>query len=135
MTAVRLRDDILRSVAVPLMQQHQLILQQDNAQPHVARVCREFLAKNNIFPLDWPSYILDVSPTEHLWVDLDSRVRKRQNPPTALAQLRNALVDEWNNIPMRTVKALVNSIQRRIKAAAAARGDGGRGTRDIDHCS
>ena len=42
-------------------------------------------------------------------------------PPATLAQLRNALIDEWNNIPMRTVNALVNSIQRRIKAATAAR--------------
>ena len=49
-------------------------------------------------------------------------------PPATLAQLRNALIDEWNNIPMRTVNALVNSIQRRIRAATAARG----GTPDID---
>ena len=47
MTAVRYRDEILRPVAVPLMQQHNLILQQDNARPHVARVCQDFLANNN----------------------------------------------------------------------------------------
>ena len=50
------------------------------------------------------------------------RVRKRRNPPATLAQLRNALTDEWKNIPMRTVNALLNSIQRRIRAATAARG-------------
>ena len=66
-------------------------------------------------------------PIEHM-CELDRRVRKRRNPPTplptsaTLAQLRNALIDEWNNIPMRTVNALVNSIQRRIRAATAARG-------------
>ena len=54
--------------------------------------------------------------------ELDRRVRKRRNPPATLAQLRNALIDEWNNIPMRTVNALDNSIQRRIRAATAARG-------------
>ena len=57
-----------------------------------------------------------------MWDELDRRVRKRRNPPATLAQLRNALIDEWNNIPMRTVNALVNSIQRRIRAAMAARG-------------
>ena len=51
--------------------------------------------------------------------------------PATLAQLRNAMTDEWNNIPMRTVNALVNSIQRRIRAATAARGGAG-GTPDID---
>ena len=52
-----------------------------------------------------------------------------------LAELTNALVDEWNNIPMWTVNALVNS-------AASARGVGGGGgggeagsKQDIDHCS
>ena len=106
----------MRPVAVPLVQQRNLILQQDNARPHVARVCQDFLANNNIAPLAWPPYI------EHMWDKLDRRVRKRRNPPATLAQLRNALIDEWNNIPMRTVNALVNSIHRRIRTATAARG-------------
>ena len=117
-----------RPVAVPLVQQRNLILQQDNARPHVARVCQDFLANNNIAPLAWPPYSPDLTPIEHMWDELDRRVRKRRNPPATLAQLRNALIDEWNNIPMRTVNALVNSIQRRIRAATAARG----GTPDID---
>ena len=116
------RDEILRPVAVTLVQQRHLILQQDNARPHVARVCQDFLANNNIVPLDWPPYSPDLSPIEHLWDELDRRVMKRRNPPATLAQLRNALINEWNNIPMRTVDALVNSIQRRIRAAMAARG-------------
>ena len=141
MTAVRYRDEILRPVAVPLVQQRNLILQQDNARPHVARVCQDFLANNNIAQLAWPPYSPDLTPIEHMWDELDRRVRKRRNrlpppplppPPTphaTLAQLRNALIDEWNNIPMRTVNALVNSNQRRIRAATAARGGG---TPDID---
>ena len=122
MTAVRYRDEILRPATVPLVQQRNLILQQDNARPHVARVCQDFLANNNIAPLTWPPYSPDLTPVEHMWDELDRRVRKRRNPPATLAQLRNALIDEWNNIPMRTVNALVNSIQRRIRAATAARG-------------
>ena len=127
MTAVRYRGEILRPVAVPLVQQRNLILQQDNARPHVARVCQDFLANNNIAPLAWPPYSPDLTPIEHMWDELDRRVRKRRNPSATLAQLRNALIDEWNNIPMQTVNALVNSIQRRIRAAMAARVGGGGG--------
>ena len=122
MTAVRYRDEILRPVAVPLVQQRNLILQQDNARPHVARVCQDFLANNIIAPLAWPPYSPDLTLIEHMWDELDRKVRKRRNPPATLAHLRNALIDEWNNTPMRTVNALVNSIQRRIRAATAARG-------------
>ena len=52
LTAVRYRDEILRPVAVQLVQQHQMTFQHDNARPHVARVCQDFLANNNIVPLD-----------------------------------------------------------------------------------
>ena len=100
MTAVRYRDEILCPVAVPLVQQRNLILQQDNARPHVARVCQDFLANNNIAPLAWSPYSPDLTPIEHMWNELDRRVRKRRNPPATLAQLRNALIHEWNNIPM-----------------------------------
>ena len=54
LTAVRYRDEILRPVAVPLVQQHQMTFQHDNARHHVARVFQDFLANNNIVPLDWP---------------------------------------------------------------------------------
>ena len=81
MTAVRYRDEILRPVAVPLVQQRNLILQQDNARPHVARVCQDFLANNNIAPLAWLPYSPDLTPIEHMWDELDRRVRKRRNPP------------------------------------------------------
>ena len=80
MTAVRYRDEILRLVAVPLVQRN-LILQQDNARPHVARVCQDFLANNNIAPLAWPPYSPDFTPIEHMWDELDRRVRKCRNPP------------------------------------------------------
>ena len=85
MTAVRYREEILRPVAVPLVQQRNLILQQDNARPHVARVCQDFLANNNIPPLAWPPYSPDLTPIEHMWDELDRRVRKRRNPPPQLS--------------------------------------------------
>ena len=75
LTAVRYRDEILRPVAVPTFQH-------DNARPHVARVCQDFLANNNIVPLDLPPYSSHLSPIEHLWAELDRRVRRRRNTPT-----------------------------------------------------
>jgi transposase len=81
LTGVRYRDEILRPVAVPFVQEHHLIFQQDNARPHVARVCQDFLANHNSNPLDWPPYCQDLSPFEHLWDEMDRRVRGCRNAP------------------------------------------------------
>jgi transposase len=75
LTGVRYRDEILRQVAVPFVQQHHIIFQQDNARSHVARVCQDFLANYNINPLDWPPYSPDLSPIEQLWDEMDRRVK------------------------------------------------------------
>ena len=122
LTAVRYRDEFLRTVAVPLVQQHQMTFQHDNAGPHVARVCQNFLANNNIVPLNWPPYSPDLSLIEHLWDELDRRVRRRRNTPNTLVQLRTALLEEWENISIRKINALVNSMQRSIRAVINARG-------------
>ena len=52
-------------------------------------------------------------------------------PPPTLDQLRAALLEEWDNIPMR-INALMNSMHRRIRAATDTRGGWGGGRiRDI----
>ena len=52
LTAARYRDEILRPHVIPFLQKHNLTLQQDNARPHVARICQVFLANNNVQPFD-----------------------------------------------------------------------------------
>ena len=59
---------------------------------------------------------------------MDRRVWWRRNAPATLDQLRAALLEEWDNIPMRKKNALMNSMHRRIRAVTDVRG----GIRDID---
>ena len=127
LTGVGYRDEIPRPVAVPFVQQHHLIFQQDNTRPHVARDCQDFLVDHNINPLDCPPHSPDLSPIEHLWDKMDRRVRGRQKAPVTIDQLRAALLEEWDNIPMRRINALMNSMHWRIRAVTDARG-----VRDID---
>jgi hypothetical protein len=47
---------------------------------------------------------------------MDRRVRGRRNAPATVDQLRAALLEEWDNIPMRRINALMNSMHRRIRA-------------------
>ena len=43
------------------------LLVQDNARPHVARVCRQYLDDKGIDAIDWPSYSPDLNPIKNFW--------------------------------------------------------------------
>ncbi len=78
------------------------MLQHDNAQPHVARICTQFLEVENIPVIAWPAYSPDMSPIEHVWDALDWRIRQRVPVPYNIQQLRTAIKEEWTIIPQAT---------------------------------
>jgi len=66
------------------------MLQHDNAQTHVERIFTQFLEAENITVLSWPVYLLDMSPTEHVWDALDCRIWQRVPGPANIQQLSTA---------------------------------------------
>ena len=98
------------------------IFQQDNAKPHTARITVEHLNDNNIQPLSWPAKSADLNPIEHIWDALDRSIGNRAVQPKNLADLRNALVEEWNNFPQYKIRKLIASMRRRCQAVIDARG-------------
>ena len=125
LNAQKYRDRVLAPHVVPLLQNHGIIsvFQEDNARPHVARDNIQFLRNNNIdFIDDWPSKSPDLNPIEHLWDNLDTHVWQRQNPPGNVNELRDALLEEWNNIPQAQINNLIHSMRRRCQAVSNAHG-------------
>ena len=67
-------NQILQPEAVPFLQRHgPAILMHDNARPHVAWICRQFLNRNNVNVLPWPAVSPDMNPIEHIWIILVER--------------------------------------------------------------
>ena len=92
-------NQILQPEAVPVLQRHgPAILIHDNARPHVARICRQFLNRNNVNVLPRPAVSPDMNPIEHIWDYLGRKVRARGNVHSVM-DLEKALIQEWNNIP------------------------------------
>ena len=101
--------------------------QQDNARPHTARITVTYFNNQNIRTLPWPSLSPDLSPIEHLWDELDRRLRVRNvpppHPPSATPdELFAVLQEDWETITRQTIQHLIASMPRRCRAVIQANG-------------
>jgi transposase len=67
--------------------------------------------------MDWPAHSPDLNPLEHLWDELERRLRPRPQRPTSLT----ALQEEWAVIPPETFRHLVESLPGRVRAVIKAK--------------
>ena len=99
------------------------LFQHDNAPVHKARSIQKWFVEIGVEELDWPAQRShDLNLIEHLWDELECRLRARPNLPTSLPDLTNALVAEWKQIPAVMFQHLVESLLRRVEAVIAAKG-------------
>uniref|UniRef100_A0A8C7RN94 Transposase Tc1-like domain-containing protein n=1 Tax=Oncorhynchus mykiss TaxID=8022 RepID=A0A8C7RN94_ONCMY len=106
LTAIRYRDEILRPLVRPYAGAvgPGFLLMQDNARPHVAGVCQQFLQEEGIDAMDWPARSPDLNPIEHIW-DIMSRSIHQQT----VQELADALVQVWEEIPQETIRHLIGA--------------------------
>ena len=124
LTAIRYRDEILEPIVRPYAGAvgPGFLLMHDNAQPHVARVCRQYLEDEGIETIEWPSRSPDLNPIEHLWDIMFRSIRRRQVAPQTVQQLRDALTQIWEEMPQDTIRRLIRSMPRRCQACIQACG-------------
>jgi len=72
--------------------------------------------------LNWPAQSPDINPIEHLWDELERRLRSRPQRPTTKNELFAVLKEEWRAIPESTYRMLIESITSRIEAVISAKG-------------
>ncbi|CDQ71979.1 unnamed protein product [Oncorhynchus mykiss] len=124
LTAIRYQEEILR----PLVRQDAgavgpgFFLMQDNARPHVAGVCQQFLQEEGIDAMDWPARSPDLNPIEHIWDIMSRSIHQRQVAPQTLQELADALVQVWEEIPQETIRHLIRSMPRCCREVIQARG-------------
>ncbi|KAK3531948.1 hypothetical protein QTP86_001831 [Hemibagrus guttatus] len=81
------------------------VLQQDNDPKHTSKSTSEWLKKNKMKTLEWPSQSPDLNPIEMLWHDLKKVVHARK--PSNVAELQQFCKDEWAKIPPQRCNRLI----------------------------
>lgn len=124
LTAIRYRDEILRPLVRPYAGAvgPGFLLMQDNARPHVAGVCQQFLQEEGIDAMDWPACSPDLNPIEHIWDIMSRSIHQRHVAPQTVQELADALVQVWEEIPQETIRHLIRSMPRRCREVIQARG-------------
>ena len=117
-TAQQYITDVLEPVIVPRSDNHgqDFILMDDNATPHRARVTNEYLEAEGVTRMDWPACSPDLNPIEHAWSYLGRALARRMLGNERIEQVRQYLIEEWDNIPQRFIKKLIWSMRRRCQA-------------------
>jgi hypothetical protein len=98
------------------------LLQHDNAPVHKVRSIQKWFIKISWEELDWPEQIPNLNPIEHLWDELERRLRARPNRPTSVANFTNVLAAEWKQVPAAMFQHLVESLPRKAEAVIAKGG-------------
>ena len=109
LNAHRYLEEVVRPHVLPFVrgQRRNMTFQQDNARPHVVHHVM------NMLVMAWPSMPPDLSPIEHVWDEMDRRLRQRPNQPVTLQGLGKAQQEVWQEIPQVFHTDLVASMRHR----------------------
>lgn len=117
---------VLRNHLIPyintLEDKENTIFQEDNAPIHTARVVKSWKEENNVVTLPWPAQSPDMNPIEHLWDELERRIRAHKPLPQNKEELWQILQKEWHNIDISVYQNLVDSMPRRVAAVIKSKG-------------
>ena len=122
----RFRRQVL-SKMLPFIRQLQierpgLMFQQDNAPSHKADLTKGWIARKGIRLFPHPAYSPDISPIEPIWRVLKRKINNRPRHPTSLAELEQAIREEWANIPQMVIDNYIRAMPKRLQALYKAKG-------------
>ena len=103
-----------------LSSESQLI--EDAAGPHGIKGLRAKKEEMNIPIHPRPASSPDLNPIEHCWRYIKQRIRAYPQYPSTLTDLRVAVQQEWENMPLEYVNSLILSIPARLRSCKARKG-------------
>jgi transposase len=79
---------------------------QDNARPHVAGVCQQFLQEEGVDAMHWPARSPDLNLIEHIWDIMSHSIHQHHVAPQTVQELAEALVQVHGLIHLISIDTL-----------------------------
>ncbi|CAB4429059.1 unnamed protein product [Rhizophagus irregularis] len=117
-----LDEDFLDTLEYYNLDRENIIFQQDNDPKHTAKRTLEWFGDNNIQLLSWPPQSPDLNPIEHLWNDVDRRLRQLDVEIRGKDALWEHVSKIWNETLLETCTKLINTMPERINDVLKAKG-------------
>ena len=88
------------------------VMQQDNDPKHQAHIVTHWLKEKEVELLKWPPFSPDLNPIEHMWDEMERRMKKEK--PKNETELKQCLLRVWQGIGTDVTKKLVDSMPNRL---------------------
>ena len=96
--------------------------QQDNACAHTAKMTTQWLESAGIKLFPHPPSSPDLNPIESVWFLLKNSIQQHSHTPTSITELKEAVLQAWEEISVEDVSACILSMPDRLKAVSKAFG-------------
>ena len=63
-----------------------------------------------------------MNPIEHSWFLMKRAINKRKNKPHSIAELKIALLEEWEKLDIDVINSLIDSMPIHVKALMEVKG-------------
>ena len=117
-----LEEDFFGTLEYYNLDLNDVIFQQDNDPKHTARITKKWLEDNNVVVLKWPSQSLDLNPIEHIWGEVERRLRKADIFIKNKDILWEQLQQTWNNIEVNVCTKLIETMPKHINDVLKQKG-------------